>query len=97
MLCLGVIYTFPAERADEARATLALVEREANAEPGCRMFVVHQAQDDPATFFLYEQYDDRAAFEAHQQTAHFKEHVLGKLRPWAKTRTAVIGPRITEP
>ena len=39
-------------------------------EPGCRQFDVCI---DPAsgTIFLYEIYDDRAAFEAHMRTAHF--------------------------
>lgn len=96
MLCLGVVYTFPAERIDEARKTLAIVEHASAAEPGCRMFIVHQAQDDPTRFFLYEQYDDQAAFEAHQQTAHFKEHILGKVRGWAKERLAVMGSPIAE-
>jgi len=97
MLCLGVIYTFPAERIDEARAALVAIEREANKEPGCRTFVVHQSKDDPRVFCLYEQYDDEAAFEAHQATPAFHDHVLGKLRKWAQSRTAVIGHRIAEP
>ncbi|HXP94445.1 MAG TPA: putative quinol monooxygenase [Candidatus Binatia bacterium] len=96
MLCLAVVYTFPAERVAEVRKTLALIARESEKEPGCKMFIAHQAQDDPRRFFLYEQYDDQAAFEAHQQTAHFKEHVLGKVRPWAQDRLAVMGPPIAE-
>ena len=96
MYCLGVVYTFPAERVDEARAALAIVERESNKEPGCRMFITHQSKDDPRLFFLYEQYDDEAAFAAHQQTAHFKEHILPKVRVWAEQRTAIGGYRIAE-
>jgi len=39
-------------------------------EPGCRQFDVCV---DPATgtIFLYELYDDRAAFEAHMRSTHF--------------------------
>jgi quinol monooxygenase YgiN len=41
------------------------------AEPGCRQFDVCVAPDDPAKLVLYEVYDDKAAFEAHLETAHF--------------------------
>ncbi|MBL6600595.1 MAG: antibiotic biosynthesis monooxygenase [Alphaproteobacteria bacterium] len=41
-------------------------------EPGCRQFDVCFSPDDPGACFLYEVYDDRAAFEAHLAMAHFK-------------------------
>lgn len=54
-------------------------------EPGCHRFDICRNADDPDTVFLYELYDDRAAFEAHLQSAHFKsfdaavaDMVLGK-------------------
>jgi quinol monooxygenase YgiN len=50
---------------ENARASLA-------DEPGCRQFDVCFAPDDPGTCFLYEVYDDRAAFDAHLAMAHFK-------------------------
>jgi (4S)-4-hydroxy-5-phosphonooxypentane-2,3-dione isomerase len=40
-------------------------------EPGCRQFDVCRDAADPALFFLYELYDDEAAFQAHLRTAHF--------------------------
>ena len=40
-------------------------------EPGCRQFDVCQDPDKPARMFLYEVYDDRAAFDAHLATPHF--------------------------
>lgn len=42
-------------------------------EPGCRQFDVCTDENRPHEVFLYEIYDDEAAFEVHQQTAHFKE------------------------
>ncbi len=39
-------------------------------EPGCRQFDVCLC-DDPKTVFLYEVYDDSAAFDAHLESAHF--------------------------
>jgi len=40
-------------------------------EPGCRQFDVCTAPDDRSRIFLYELYDDRAAFDAHLASAHF--------------------------
>ncbi len=53
----------------------------ANAEPGCEQYVVNRAHDDPRKFLLYEQYHDRAAFDAHTETEEFKELVLGEIVP----------------
>ena len=50
---------------ENARASKAL-------EAGCRQFDVCFSEDDPAKVFLYEVYDDRAAFEAHLSTGHYK-------------------------
>ena len=41
-------------------------------EPGCRQFDICVDKDKPATVFLYEIYDDRAAFDAHLVSPHFK-------------------------
>ncbi len=43
------------------------------SEPGCRRFDVLAPATDAGGIFLYEIYDDRAAFDAHMKTAHFKE------------------------
>lgn len=40
-------------------------------EPGCQQFDVCLG-DDPKTVFLYEIYDDSAAFSAHLESPHFK-------------------------
>lgn len=50
---------------DNARASRA-------QEPGCRQFDVCLDPAAPNIVFLYEVYDDRAAFDAHLATAHFK-------------------------
>jgi autoinducer 2-degrading protein len=41
-------------------------------EPGCRVFDVCVDPKKKTSVFLYEIYDDRAAFDAHLATAHFK-------------------------
>jgi autoinducer 2-degrading protein len=42
-------------------------------EPGCRQFHVVHLASDPNRVFLYEVYDDEAAFKAHRATEHFKK------------------------
>lgn len=49
--------------------------REARKEPGCRQFEVLVDPADPRKVVLFEVYDDDKAFEAHQQTPHFKKYL----------------------
>ncbi|OGT51279.1 MAG: hypothetical protein A3E84_04190 [Gammaproteobacteria bacterium RIFCSPHIGHO2_12_FULL_42_13] len=42
-------------------------------EPGCSQFDILQDEKDPNTFYLHETYTDRAAFEFHLTTPHFKK------------------------
>ena len=44
-------------------------------EPGCRQFYVLVDPKDRSLAMLYEVYLDEKAFEAHQQTAHFKKYL----------------------
>lgn len=42
-------------------------------EPGCLVFDVSQDRVDPELIYLYEIYRDDEAYEAHTQTAHFRD------------------------
>lgn len=44
-------------------------------EAGCRQFEVLVDPQDETKVTLFEIYQDEAAFEAHQQTAHFKRYL----------------------
>ena len=63
------------ENVDAFMRKLAQNAADARKEPGCRQFEVSVDPKDPAHVLLYEVYDDEKAFEAHQQTAHFKRYV----------------------
>ena len=57
-------------------------------EPGCRQFDVCELPD--GTIFLYEVYDDEAAFKAHLATDHFKRF-NARTAPWvADKRVATL-------
>ena len=43
------------------------------------MYLAHRSTDRSGKFFLYEQYDDQAALDAHRAAPHFAEHVVGGL------------------
>jgi quinol monooxygenase YgiN len=60
---------------DDVAAILARHTGPTRAEPGCVSFLVNRAVDDPDRFVLYEQYADEVAFQAHRQSAHFRENV----------------------
>lgn len=60
--------------ADEfRRLILAQAANSLKGESGCRRFDVAFDPDDPTSCLLYELYDDRAAFDRHVETNHFKE------------------------
>lgn len=73
MYCVAV--TFRVHK-DHTGAFRARVIRQAKVsvdlEPGCSVFDVWTDPERGDEVFLYEIYDDRAAFEAHLQSAHFK-------------------------
>ncbi len=45
--------------------------RASAAEPGCRRFDVLEPEGEPDRILLYEIYADRAALDAHLETAHY--------------------------
>ena len=60
-------------------------------EPGCRQFDVLSAPDDAAKLAFYEVYDDARAFEAHQQTPHFKHYMANALQYLESRERQVFG------
>ena len=43
------------------------------SEVGCHQFDITQDPQNPTKIFLYELYDDAAAFETHKQASHYLE------------------------
>jgi quinol monooxygenase YgiN len=71
---------------DEIAAILKTMIPISSAEPGCALYTVNRAIDDPRKFLLYEQYHDRAGYDAHMATEPFKENILGKVVPMLEKR-----------
>lgn len=71
---LTVDFTVHAAHADAFAAAIARNARlSVERESGCRQFDVCRDPADPATFFLYELYDDEAAVATHLQAPHYRE------------------------
>src|SRR5208283_880702 len=49
-------------------------------EPGCLMYIVHRHRSDPRLFFIYEQYRNDVALEAHRQSPHFQQYAVTALK-----------------
>jgi len=93
MICVAVTYVIKAGHEPEAVGLFAKLTAATRAEPGCRMYQAHRSTADPRRFFLYEQYDDQAALDAHRAAPHFAEHVRDGLFPIIESRS----PEIYEP
>ncbi len=66
--------------------------RSARKEPGCRQFEVLVDPQDRTKVMLFEVYDDEKAFEAHQQTAHFKTYLADVVPLLASRERSVWKP-----
>ena len=69
--------------------------RAARKEPGCRQFEVLVDPNDRTKVLLFEVYDDERAFEAHQQTPHFKKY-LAEAVPLLASRERQVFRRAEE-
>jgi quinol monooxygenase YgiN len=79
MVCLAVTYVIKAGHEEEAIALLEKLQTLTRQEPGCLMYVAHRSPADPRRFFLYEQYTDQAAVDAHRASPHFDQYAKGGL------------------
>ena len=82
-MAYAVCVTWVAKEGEEeavAEALRQLVEP-SRAESGVQVYLPHRDPEDPRTFFVYELYDDEAAYQAHVDTEHFKREGLGDAIP----------------
>jgi len=93
MICVAVTYVIQPGREAEAVELFGKLTEATRAEPGCRMYLAHRSTTDPRRFFLYEQYDDQAALDAHRAAPHFEQFARGGLFAILESRS----PEIYEP
>lgn len=83
----------PTQAAAFRDAIVANARMSRAAEPGCRQFDVCGPPDDPATIYLYEVYADRAAFDTHLASPHFRAFDAAA-GPWVVRKTVRSFDRI---
>ncbi len=93
MICVAVTYLIKAGHEDEAVALFDKLTGPTRDEPGCRMYIAHRSTSDPRKFFLYEQYDDQGALDAHRAAPHFEQYAKGGLFAILESRA----PELYEP
>ena len=79
MVVLAVTWVAKTGREADVAALFAKLTEESRKEPGCVMYVVHRHRTEPRRFFIYEQYKDDAALEAHRASAHFLQFAKKEL------------------
>ena len=79
MVVLAVTWMAKAGHDSDVPPILAKLTAESRKEPGVLMFQVHRHKTEPRRFFIYEQYQDDAALEAHRATTHFLQYARKEL------------------
>lgn len=78
MFVVVVRFQSKPDRAAEFRELLLAQARNSlQREVACRRFDVALDPSDPTSLLLYELYDDRAAFDAHLESDHFRQFDAG--------------------
>ena len=83
----------PQHAADFQTAVIINARASVQDEPGCSQFDVCVAPDDATVIYLYEIYDDRAAFEAHLKTPHYAVFNT-QVTPWVASKVIKVFSRV---
>jgi quinol monooxygenase YgiN len=75
----------PGEEDGVAEAISKLIEP-SRAEAGCLVYLPHRDLEDPRVFLLYEEYSDRAGYDAHAASEHFRRHAIEEGIPLLEAR-----------
>ncbi len=84
-----VTWTVREGQADAAAAIVARFAPEARKEEGLELLTVNRSVAEPSVFLFYEVFRDAAAFEVHQETAHFRTMILEEALPLLSERARV--------
>ncbi len=86
MYVVTVVFSVGPDHIGDFRAAMAVQARASlEDEPDCHQFDVAYDPDDPAACFLYELYRDKAAFDGHFATPHFKAFDA-TVAPWIASK-----------
>jgi quinol monooxygenase YgiN len=83
--CLAVKWTIKEGELDAVLEALRPLTAASREEPGCLLYQAHRDPENDNVIFLYEQYEDEAAYQAHAESEHFKTYGLGEIFPRRET------------
>lgn len=75
MVVLAVTWIAKVGREDQTAELFKKLMEESRKEPGCLLYQVHRHRTEPRRFFIYEQYQDDQALEAHRSAPYFLSYV----------------------
>jgi quinol monooxygenase YgiN len=90
MICVAVTYLIRSSHEEEAIELFGQLTEYTRAEVGNRFYLVHRSPTEPRRFFLYEQYTDQAALDAHRASSHFAQYATNGLFNILESRVAEI-------
>ena len=88
MFVLLVQFTVKLGAEEETKEYMRKMEERTRREPGCRLYIGSQSNENPRKFCFYEQYDDEAALQAHRAAPYFAEYVTNGFAPLMESRTS---------
>ena len=80
MVVLAVTWVANPGHEDKVTEIFGKLQTASRQEPGCLMYIVHRHRNDAPRFFIYEQYRDDAALEAHRKSPHFQKYAIDALK-----------------
>jgi len=78
---VSVTWTAKPGEAEAVAAALGRMREPTLAEPGVQTWIPHRDPGNPDVFFIYESYEDEAAYTAHTETEHFQRDGFGDAIP----------------
>ena len=84
--CLVVKWTIKEGELDAVLEALRPLTATSREEPGCLLYQAHRDPENDNVIFLYEQYEDEAAYQAHAESEHFKQWGFGDAIPRLESR-----------
>lgn len=91
MFCVSVTYVVQPGHEEEALDIFKTMTEHTRNEAGNLFYVAHRSTSDPRHFFLYEQYTDQDAFQAHRSADYFVQYITNRLMHMIESRTAEVG------
>jgi (4S)-4-hydroxy-5-phosphonooxypentane-2,3-dione isomerase len=96
MVALAVTWMANPGHENEVMEIFRELQEASRQEPGCLGYTVHRHKTDTRRFFIYEQYRDDAALDAHRKSPHFQKHVVRRLRGIAEREEGELYSPLTD-